>query len=49
MTVRVILIMTIILDLENKQIDYTSAFLQAPLDHDVYVAMPKMFTKEGKV
>ena len=41
--------MIILLQLENKQIDYTGAFLQAPLDHDVYVDMPKMFTKAGKV
>ena len=49
MTVRLVLIMTILLNLENKQIDYTAAFLQAPLDHDVYVDMPKLFTVEGKV
>jgi len=49
MTVRLILIMTILLNLENKQIDYTAAFLQAPLDHDVYVEMPKLFQVEGKV
>jgi hypothetical protein len=36
MTVRLVLIMTILLNFENKQIDYTAAFLQAPLDHDVY-------------
>jgi hypothetical protein len=49
MTVRLILIMTILLNLENKQIDYTAAFLQAPLDHDVYVEMPKLFEADGKV
>jgi hypothetical protein len=49
MTVRLILIMTILLKLENKQIDYTAAFLQAPLDHDVYVEMPKLFEADGKV
>ena len=49
MTVRLVLIMTILLNLENKQIDYTAAFLQAPLDHDVYVEMPKLFNVEGKV
>ena len=47
MTVRVCHIMIILLQLENKQIDYTAAFLQAPLDQDVYVDMPKMFA--GKV
>jgi hypothetical protein len=49
MTVRVILIMTILLHLENKQIDYTAAFLQAPINHDVYVEMPKLFAVNGKV
>jgi hypothetical protein len=49
MTVRLVLIMTILLNLENKQIDYTAAFLQAPLDHDVYVEMPKLFSVKGKV
>ena len=41
--------MIIMLNLQNKQIDYTAAFLQDPLDHDVYVEMPKMFTSPGKV
>jgi hypothetical protein len=49
MTVILILIMTILLNLENKQIDYTGAFLQVPLDHDVYANMPKLFQVEGKV
>jgi hypothetical protein len=49
MTVRVVLIMTILLNLENKQIDYTAAFLQAPIDHDVYIEMPKLFQVEGKI
>ena len=49
MTVRLVLIMTILLNLENKQIDYTAAFLQAPIDHDVYVDMPKLFSVTGKV
>jgi hypothetical protein len=49
MTVRVILIMTILLNLENKQINYTAAFMQAPIDHDVYVKIPKLFQTAGKV
>ena len=49
MTVRVCLIMIILLNLHNKQNGYTAAFLQAPLDHDVYIEMPKMFTSPGKV
>ena len=49
MTVRVCLIMIILLDLHNKQIDYTAVFLQASHDHDVYVEMPKMFTSPGRI
>jgi hypothetical protein len=49
LTVRLILVMTIIMGLENKQIDYTAAFVQAPIDTDVYIEMPRMFSTEGKV
>ena len=49
MTVCVFHIMIILLNLQNKQSDYTAAFLEAPLDHDVYVEIPKMFTSPGKV
>jgi hypothetical protein len=49
LTVRLILVMTIILGLENKQIDYTAAFVQAPIDTDVYMEIPRMFSAEGKV
>ena len=49
LTVRLILVMTIIMGLENKQIDYTAAFVQAPIDTEVYIDMPKMFSVPGKV
>ena len=49
MTVRIMLIFTILLGLEKKQIDYQSAFIQCKLDNTVYVAMPKLFEKEGHV
>ena len=49
LTVCYILIMTIILGLKNKQIDYTTAFVQALIDTSVYVKMPKLFSKTGKV
>ena len=49
LTVRLILVVTIILGLENKQIDYTAAFVQAPIDTDVYVEMPRLFSTKGKV
>jgi hypothetical protein len=41
--------MTIIMGLEKKQIDYTAAFVQAPIDAEVYIEMPKMFSVQGKV
>ena len=45
----VCLIIIILLNLHNKQIDYTAAFLQAPLYHNVYVEMSNMFISPGKV
>ena len=48
-TIRLILVMTVLLGLENQQIDYTAAFVQAPIDTDVYIQMPKLFASEGKV
>jgi hypothetical protein len=41
--------LTIIMGLENKQIDYTAAFVQAPIDTNVYIEMPRMFSTQGKV
>ena len=49
LTVRLILIMTILMNLETKQIDYTSAFVQAKIDTDVYMEMPRGFSIPGKV
>ena len=40
-TVRLLLIISVILKLTTTQVDYTAAFCQAPMDHDVYVALPK--------
>jgi hypothetical protein len=40
-TIWLLLILSVILDLETTQVDYTSAFCQAPMDHDVFVALPK--------
>ena len=43
-TVRLILIMSVILDLKTKQVDYTAAFVHAPIGKlEVYVEMPKGF------
>ena len=48
-TVRLLLILSLQLGLVTKQVDYTSAFLHAPIKEDVYVEMPRGFWQEGKV
>jgi hypothetical protein len=47
-TVRFLLMMSILLDLETKQVDYVAAFVQADIDTTVYVEMPKGFAEAGK-
>jgi hypothetical protein len=48
-TVRTLLVLSIVLGLCTKQVDYTLAFCQAPIDTDVYVEMPRGFAEKGKV
>jgi hypothetical protein len=48
-TVRFLLMMSILLDLETKQVDYVAAFVQADIDTTVFVEMPKGFSQPGKV
>ena len=40
-TVRTMLILSVILNLQTVQVDYTSAFCQAPVKEDVYVSLPR--------
>ena len=49
LTVRVLLIMSIIMDLETKKIDYRAAFVHAPINCVVYVKCSKGFEEPGKV
>jgi hypothetical protein len=49
LTVRLLLIMSILLELETTQIDYTAAFVHAPIDCLVHVAMPPGFGIPGQV
>ena len=49
LTVRLLLIMSILMKLETKQIDYTAAFIHAPIDCVVYVEMPLGFKEKGHV
>ncbi|KAG7343789.1 reverse transcriptase RNA-dependent DNA polymerase [Nitzschia inconspicua] len=48
-TVRFLLMMSILLGLETRQVDYVAAFVQADIDMDVYVEMPRGFSQKGKV
>ena len=48
-TVRLLLILSIILKLETKQVDFTLAFVQAKADPGTYIEMPRMFEKEGYI
>jgi hypothetical protein len=49
LTVRLLLIMSILLELETTQIDYTAVFVHADIDCLVYVAMPPGFGIPGQV
>ena len=40
-TVRLLLVFSMILDLKTKQVDYTAAFVQAPIDTDVFISLPR--------
>ena len=46
-TIRLLLILSIILDLKSKQVDYTLAFVHAEAEPGTYIEMPRMFEKPG--
>ena len=48
-TVRILLILSMILDLETQQVNYTIAFSQAPLEQTVFVELPAEFESPNKV
>jgi hypothetical protein len=48
-TIRLLLVLSILLELKTKQVDYTLAFVHAPIDRGTYVEMPKGFEKDGYV
>jgi hypothetical protein len=48
-TVRLLLILSVLLGLATKQVDYTLAFVHADLKDDVYVRMPRLFERPGYV
>ena len=47
--VRLLLILSILLNLSTKQFDYTAAFVQAPIKENVFVEPPRGFPQRGKV
>ena len=44
-TVRMLLVLSLTLGLATKQVDYVSAFCQAPITEDVYIRLPKGWRK----
>ena len=42
-TVRLLLVLSVVMALCTQQVDYTNAFCQAPLDQTVYVELPRGF------
>ena len=46
-TVRLLLILAMKLNLCTKQVDYTAAFVQAPITESVYVEAPRGFSESG--
>ena len=49
LTVRIVMILALILRLESVQVDYTAAFIQTPIQDDVFVELPRRFKEEGMV
>ena len=48
-TIRIMLLMSIVLELVTVQVDYIAAFLHAPIKEYVYINMPRGFQIPGKV
>lgn len=48
-TIRLLLVLSIILDLKTVQVDYTNAFVQAKASPGTYIEMPRMFEEKGYI
>ena len=48
-TIRTMLVLTVLLELKSKQVDYTAAFLHAPVTEVIFVEMPRAYKIPGKV
>ena len=48
-TVRILLVISLYLGMKSRQVDYTNAFVQAPIETEVYIEYPKLFERKGYV
>ena len=48
-TIRLLLVLSVVLDLQSVQVDYTTAFVQADIDDEVYIEMPRLFERQGYI
>ena len=48
-TVRMLLIIAIATGMVSKQVDYTNAFVHAPMENTVYVELPPLYGKQNKI
>ena len=48
-TVRLLLVLSVTLGLATKQVDYVSAFCQAPIEEDVYIEHPRGWRKLNRL
>jgi hypothetical protein len=48
-TIRILLVITILEGLATKQIDFTLAFVHAPIESGVYIEMPKGYELDGHI
>ena len=45
--VKTLSILCVALNLCSKQVDYTNAFVQAPIDTEVFIEIPRLFTRHS--
>ena len=48
-SVRLLLILSMVLNLQAQQVDYTNVFCQAPLEQTVFVDLPAVFKVSNKL
>jgi hypothetical protein len=48
-TIRLLLVLSMMLNLKSVQVNYTLAFVQAPAENNIFVEMPRMFDVPGYV